>query len=75
MQSVDKLFSQVLAATVTAFSQQLTLALREQMNSGVEYGDSNSNSSRRWLQMISKNGVLVHYESTMQPMDVRDTSL
>ena len=71
MESVDKLFSQIVTAIVTAFSHQLCLALRGELNPGVEYGDSNTNSSRQWLQMIGKKGVLVHLEGTMLPKIVR----
>ena len=70
MESVDKLFSQVLTSLVSAFAQQLCLALRGELNSGVEYGDSNRNSSKQWLQMIGKKGVLVHFEGTMLPKEV-----
>lgn len=71
MESVDKLFSQTITAVVTSFSQQLCLALRGELNPSVEYGDSNANSSKQWLQMIVKKGVLVHLEGTMLPKTVR----
>ncbi len=70
LESVDKLFSQALTATVTAFAHQLSLALRGELNPGVEYGDSNANSSRQWLQMVGKKGVLAHFEGTMLPKEV-----
>lgn len=69
LESVDKLFSQALTATVTAFAHQLSLALRGELNPGVEYGDSNANSSRQWLQMVGKKGVLAHFEGTMLPKE------
>ena len=71
-ESVDKLFSQTLTAIVTSFTHQLSLALRAELNPGVEYGDSNANSSRQWLQMVGKKGVLVHLEGTMLPKTVRE---
>ena len=67
---MDKLFSQTLTAIVTAFAQQLSLAVRGELNQGVEYGDSNANSSRQWLQMVGKKGFLVHLEGTMLPKEV-----
>ncbi len=70
MESVDKLFSQALTAVVTSFSQHLALALRGELNPGVEYADSNANSSRQWLQMVGKKGTLVHFEGTMLPKEV-----
>jgi hypothetical protein len=68
---VDKLFSQSLTAVVTAFAHQLTVALRGELNTGVEYDDSNANSSKQWLQMVGKKGVLAHFEGTMLPREVR----
>ena len=65
------LFSQMLTTIISSFSQQLSLALRGELNPGVEYGDCNINSSKQWLQMIGKKGVLVHFEGTMLPMEVR----
>ena len=68
--TVDKLFCQVLTATITAFVQQLSLALRGELNPSADYGDSSSVSSKQWLQLIGKKGVMVHYEATMVPMEV-----
>ena len=71
LEGVDKLFSQTLTCIVTAFSQQLLLAVRGQLNTAVEYGDTNANSSKQWLQMVGKKGVLVHFEGTMLPKEVK----
>ena len=67
---MDKLFSHVLIARVTAFLQQLHVALQGELNPSADYGDTNTVSSKQWLQLIGKKGVLLHFESAMVPMEV-----
>jgi hypothetical protein len=59
------LFSQCVAALATAFSRQLLVAVRGQLNPEPEYGQSGEAVSCGWLQLLACKGALFHLESIM----------
>ncbi len=64
------MFSQCLVSVVTSFAHSLVMAIKGQLNPGVEYENKNQDASRQWLQMVAKKGLLVHMQSTMLPNEV-----
>jgi hypothetical protein len=65
LQTYDMLFSQCVAALATAFSRQLLVAVRGQLNPEPEYGQSGEAVSCGWLQLLACKGALFHLESIM----------
>lgn len=65
----DAVFSQVLTAFLTGFTQQLALALDGLLNPAAEYSGS-SKSSTDWLDQLCHLGVLALFESLLDPSKV-----
>ena len=70
----DRLFSQCVTALVTSFAHHLLAAARGRLNNAVEYEKTNVEASQRWLQLISRKGMLLHMQSTMQVQQVSESS-
>lgn len=64
------LLSQCVVALATAFSHQLLVAVRGQLNPEPEYGQSTETISSGWLQLLASKGVLFHLESIMSDVSI-----
>lgn len=61
----DAIFCQALVAAVCTFSEQLLAALSYRYNNNGEYEESSRDASRKWLEQVAANGVLLHCQSLL----------
>ncbi|KAF6089023.1 phosphatidylinositol-3,4,5-trisphosphate dependent Rac exchange factor 1 [Phyllostomus discolor] len=68
----DTIFCQALVAAVCTFSEQLLAALSYRYNNNGEYEESSRDASRKWLEQVAANGVLLHCQSLLSPAAVKE---
>lgn len=68
----DTIFCQALVAAVCTFSEQLLAALSYRYNNNGEYEESSRDASRKWLEQVAANGVLLHCQSLLSPAAARE---
>ena len=66
----DAVFSQALTAVLSTFTSQLCAALRDNFNTLHEYTTDSESTSAKWLQQLTKIGLLVYFQSLLSSRKV-----